>query len=322
MVRLAENGERKWSMSLPCELGFLIPVAPDNLRYEYSVSNLKASGGSSISAVLVIRARGDNPAERFVINPTRLAEEIVACGGGTYDRQEGSKSQLRFNEDGKEAFRLEDVSYRCAHSNFGCPSSILIRHWAPASNVADSPKVDPNRPQRRCVECGRKGHRKQCCCDEPGNCRIELVWAHTHALDELPPPQKHSRKRPSMRTSAPLKKPRTAADLNCVDSCLCSTLAENLRESNRRLVSVQTAMRALERSLSDVRSGEAMLDDEIQALNNAQGNDATTSAPGPSQNDGLQKRRAAAQNLLRDVTILKEHDLRPSTSVIPQSGAG
>jgi len=242
-----------------------------------------------LNAVMVIRARGENPAERFVINPARLAEEIVACGGGVYDRQEGSKSQLRFSENGKDAFRLEDVSYKCAFSNVGCPSSIRIRHWAPAhgaaanantnanananninnnNNNTASARGDPARPQRRCVECGRKGHRKQCCCDEPGNCRIELVWAHTHSLDAVPPPAKSGRKRPSMRTSAPQKKPRTAADAACpaFGNCVCSKLGESVREGKRQLTAAQSAVRALQLTLSNIETGNAALDAELRSV--------------------------------------------------------
>lgn len=87
MVRIPEaQGIRQWLTSLPDEISYLIPSPPAGLRYEYAISALQASNGSGRSATIVIRARGANADERFVINPTRLSEEIIACGGGDYNR--------------------------------------------------------------------------------------------------------------------------------------------------------------------------------------------------------------------------------------------
>ncbi len=230
--------------------------------------------------------------------------------------QEGSKSQLRFNEDG--AFRLEDVSYRCAHFQAGCPSTLRVRHWAPATGNP-APKLD-NRPQRRCVECGRKGHRKQCCCDEPGNCRIEIVWAHTHELDARPPAT-NSRKRPNGRYAAdpaahgagPLKKPRSDTNLH-TQACPCNVLRDRIIEGRKKLLTAQSALRSLKRAIEEI-------DDASGRLKNELGNNFGDTQSASEKRHNREQLREQVEHLCADRNNPKSNDSleRASTAIEPSA---
>ena len=188
---------------------------------------------------------------------------------------------------------------------------LRIRHWAPApGNTAPKPE---NRPQRRCAECGQKGHRKQCCCDELGNCRVEIIWAHTHELDAIPPTNSIL-KRPNglaygtdlAQAAGPMKKPRISAHPGEA-TCVCFRLHENIRDGRKKLLSAQIALRSLKRTLREIDESNEHLQRELNSS-------ASGALAAPSKQRYREELRAQVELLSaeREKTRSQQMDISPT----------
>lgn len=248
---------RLWLTSLPHEVSALFPSAPAELRYEYAICSLESAPHGGLAVTLVIRARGPDPAERFVINPVRLAEEIVATVGGGMVRIEASKPQLRAGDDTIGAFRLEDVAFRCLKAADGCQAALRVRHWAPANQsaalaaaaqaaqqaaTANGGMAADGKVIRKCCECGRRGHRKQCCCDAPGNCRVEFIWSHSCEMK-----------------STPVRDAEVEPVAKRARLCTCAELAAEIRDAGRKIGAARNALRSLRATVASLEGSRSRM---------------------------------------------------------------
>jgi len=182
-----------WKRSVPAVLSPLLPAMPVNdhaladlkAAYEYKVMHLEAADGNVRAIVLVRIAVPSSPntlsTQRKQIRPMLFAHDLRSRSNVQWTQSVVANPVLRFQDD--VGYMLHDRRYRCEGSPT-CLASIRIRAWA---HVKEIPPRDASKAPRTCAHCGRKGHRKQSCCESPGNCRLEIEWMHNHPV--IPPSQ-------------------------------------------------------------------------------------------------------------------------------------
>lgn len=191
-----------WRRGVPAALESILPGAPQadtrlsalRAAYEYKLISLSSSANGSNTALrttLLVRCSGGGGD----VQPLMLAQDVRARCNARWAQTAAANPVMRFQDD--DAYMLHDRRYKC-DSAPGCGASMRIRAWAAAPTPASR---DTSKTPRTCAHCGRKGHRKQSCCEAPGNCRLEIDWAHNHPV--APPAPGSSPPPPPIDTALP-----------------------------------------------------------------------------------------------------------------------
>lgn len=292
-----ESSAPHWSRGLPAPLARILPGAPcadsrlaDN-RCSYEYKLLVAEGAR---ATVLVRVAGDGD-----ITPSMLAKDVSARSNARWTQCSAANPVMRYTND--DAYMLHDRRFKCDSAS-GCAASMRIRAWIPTQ--APSAR-DLTKTPRTCAHCGRKGHRKQSCCEARGNCRLEIDWTHNHPV----PPPSHNpplassslpAKRPPERSAVergPVKKSRSDPHCSHPEGAPCARARSARTRATHALQRADAAMCALRDALATMSTAHK----ELSAL-------AVESSSALCTTDSLRHKRDMLQKEVDDL-IRKRNDV-------------